>query len=314
MMVQSFDRALIERWLNEVHRIFHETQQVLSHCILTPNCLLQGMICKWCKDHNVDEIHDDRVTNAHRHRMRSLLYKLFLSLPEQKKSRKRPLLFRMLFADAEAIHLLLSPLSPGTPSVELELHEDLITTLLNLSIHDDNKRALAKNEKVVSLIVDSLKMGTVQTRSNATAEVFSMSSIYSNRHILGKSEAIKYLVDLLDEGHPLSMNDAASALFKLCLACENKARTVREGAVQVILGKIVDKVMVDELVSLLVLLAKHSKAVEALVSHGVVLYLLDIVKETTSERVKENCVGILCTVCCNHREKMLKYDKTSRII
>nr|KYP45273.1 U-box domain-containing protein 9 [Cajanus cajan] len=220
----------------------------------------------------------------------------------------------MLFADAEAIHLLLSPLSPGTPSVELELHEDLITTLLNLSIHDDNKRALAKNEKVVSLIVDSLKMGTVQTRSNATAEVFSMSSIYSNRHILGKSEAIKYLVDLLDEGHPLSMNDAASALFKLCLACENKARTVREGAVQVILGKIVDKVMVDELVSLLVLLAKHSKAVEALVSHGVVLYLLDIVKETTSERVKENCVGILCTVCCNHREKMLKYDKTSRII
>ncbi|XP_020236844.1 U-box domain-containing protein 9 [Cajanus cajan] len=201
----------------------------------------------------------------------------------------------MLFADAEAIHLLLSPLSPGTPSVELELHEDLITTLLNLSIHDDNKRALAKNEKVVSLIVDSLKMGTVQTRSNATAEVFSMSSIYSNRHILGKSEAIKYLVDLLDEGHPLSMNDAASALFKLCLACENKARTVREGAVQVILGKIVDKVMVDELVSLLVLLAKHSKAVEALVSHGVVLYLLDIVKETTSERVKENCVGILCT-------------------
>nr|KYP45275.1 U-box domain-containing protein 9 [Cajanus cajan] len=64
-------------------------------------------------------------------------------------------------------------------------------------------------------------MRTVQTRSNLVAAVFSMSAIDS-----GKYGAIKYLVELLDEGHPLSMNDAASALFKLCLAYENKARTV----------------------------------------------------------------------------------------
>jgi len=43
------------------------------------------------------------------------------------------------------------------------------------------------------------------------------------------------------------MKDATSAIFILCIAHEKKARTVREGAVQVILSKIImDRVLVDE--------------------------------------------------------------------
>nr|KYP74584.1 U-box domain-containing protein 9 [Cajanus cajan] len=191
------------------------------------------MICKWCKDHNVDppkpvwdEIHYDRVTDACLYAFLTLQ-----ALPSRaKKSCKRPL-----------------PVSKAKPRVPNALHRG--------------------------------------GRSDSPFADYKVSG------------------GLVRRGHPSSMDDAASALFKLCLAYENKARTVREGAVQVILGKIVDKVMVDELVSLLALLAKHSKAVEALVSHGAVPYLLNIVKETTSERVKKNCIGILCTVCCNHREK-----------
>ncbi|RDX86538.1 U-box domain-containing protein 9, partial [Mucuna pruriens] len=313
---QTFDRAFIERWLNEVHRICPQTKQVLSHAILTPNCLVHGMITKWCKEHGVElpkpvwDIYDEQVTDAHRQRLRSLLYKLSLSLSEQKEAAKelrhlakRMPAFRTLFRNTEVLHLLVSPLLGGTASVDPELHEDLITTLLNLSINEDNKKVFGENEEVLSLLIDSLKSGNLNSRGNAAATIFSLSAIDSNKEVIGKSGAIKYLVDLLEEGHPSVTKDAASALFKLCCVHENKGRTVREGAVQVILNKIIGHFLVDELLALLALLSTHSKAIEALVSHGAVPFLFDILRENASERVDENCVAILCTICFNDRDK-----------
>lgn len=274
------------------------------------------MISQWCNDNNISlpnpvwEIHPQQLSYAHKHRLDSLLYKLSLSLPEQKHAAKelRHLskhtpAFRTLFTDPETIYLFLAPLSPGPASVDSELHEDLITTILNLSIDEDNKKIFAEDKIVISILIESLKTGTTQARSNAAAAIFSMSALDSNKLIIGKSGAIKYLVDLLEEGNPNTMKDAASALFKLCFAHENKGRTVREGAVQVILGKIVDHVLVDELLALLALLSTHPKAVEALVNHGAVPFLLEILKESASERVNENCVAILSMICFSDREK-----------
>lgn len=325
MLLQTYDRPFIQRWLNEVHRICPQTQQVLSHSILTPNYLVHDMISKWCKEHGVDlqrpvgDIDDGEVTDAHRYRLCSLLRKLSLSLLDQKEAArelrqlsKRMPSFRTLFGEPEVIQQLLSPLSAGTASVDPELHEDLITTVLNLSINDNNKRVFAEDERVISLLIDSLKYsGTIQTRSNAAAAIFSLSALESNKHIIGKSGAIKYLVDLLEEGHPSAMKDAASAIFNLCIAHENKARTVREGATQVILGKIMDHVLVDELLALLALLSTHSKAVEALGNHGAVPFLLELLRESISERSKENCVAVLCTIFFNDktRRKEIKDDE-----
>ncbi|KAH1229879.1 U-box domain-containing protein 9 [Glycine max] len=122
----------------------------------------------------------------------------------------------------------------------------------------------------------------------------------------GQIWSYQILVDLLEEGNPPTMKDDASALSRLCYMHENKGRIVREGAVQVILKKIVDHALVDELLALLPLLSTHPKAVEALVNHDVVPFLLDILREkenTTSECVKENCVAILYIINFNNREK-----------
>ncbi|KAJ1409315.1 Zinc finger, RING/FYVE/PHD-type [Sesbania bispinosa] len=316
---QTYDRPFIQRWLNEVHRICPQTKQVLSHSILTPNCLVRGMISQWCKEHGIElpktvgiwDIDDGEVTDAHRHRLCSLLHTLSLpSVFDQKEAAKelrqlskRMPSFRTLFGKPEVIQELLSPLSAGTICIDPELHEDLITTLLNLSINEDNKKVLAEDEKVISLLIDSLKSGTTQTRSNAAAAFFSLSALESNKLIIGKSGAIKYLVDLLEDGHPSAVKDAASAIFNLCMAHENKGRTVREGAIQVILSKIMDHVLVDELLALLALLSTHSKAVEALGNHGAVPFLLDMIRESKSERSKENCVAILYTIFFNDRTK-----------
>ncbi|KAL5068539.1 hypothetical protein RYX36_019426 [Vicia faba] len=315
---QTYDRPFIQNWLNEVHRDCPQTQHVLSHSILSPNYLVQDMISRWCKEHGVElpmpvgDIDNGEPTEAHKYRLRSLLHKLSLSALEQKEAARELRLlakqmppFRTLFGDSEVIKKLLSPLSQGMACIDPELHEDLITAVLNLSIDDNNKRLFVEDEKLITFIIDSLKSGTVQTRSNAAAAIFSLSALDINKQIIGKTGAIKYLVDLLEKGHPSSTKDAASALFNLCIAHENKARTVREGVVQVILSKIiVDRVLVDEFLALLALLSSHSKAVAALGSHGAVPFFMDILRDSSiSDRSKENCVAILYIIFFNDKTK-----------
>ncbi|KAK7285847.1 hypothetical protein RJT34_20630 [Clitoria ternatea] len=314
---QTYDRPFIERWLNEGHRTCPQTQQVLSHSILIPNYLVRDMISHWCRDRGIHlpmpaGNSDELVASADRDRLNSLLRKLSLSPSDQKQAAKELRLLtkrmpsiRTHFAEStNLVSQLVSPLLSGTGSNDPDLYEDLITTVLNLSIHDDNKKAFAEDPTVITLLIDALKSGTLQTRSNAAAAVFTLSALDSNKHIIGKSGAIKHLLDLLDEGQPLAMKDAASAIFNLCLVHENKGRTVREGAVQVILNKMMDHILVDELLAILALLASHPKAIEEMGDLGAVPLLLGIIRESTSERSKENCVAVLYTICFSDRTKL----------
>jgi hypothetical protein len=276
------------------------------------------MISRWCKEHGIElpmpigDIDNGEVNEVHKFRLHSLLHKLSLPMLDQKEAArelrllsKRMPSFRTLFGDSEVIQKLLTPFSPGMACIDPELQEDLITAVLNLSIDEKNKRVFAEDEKLIAFIIDSLKSGTIQTRSNAAAAILSLSALDVNKHIIGKTGAIKYLVDLLENGHPSAMKDAASAIFNLCIAHENKAKTVREGAIQVILSKIiVDHVLVDELLALLALLSSHSKAVEALGSHGTVPFLMDILRDNSvSDWSKENCVSILYIIFFNDKTK-----------
>lgn len=314
---QTYDRKFIQRWLNDGHRTCPQTQQVLSHTILTPNLLVRDMISQWCKEHGIElpkpvqGIDDEVVTDADRNYLSSLLNKMSQSLSDQKEAAKELRLrtkkmpsFRALFGEStNAIPQLLNPISPGRADAQPDLQEDLITTVLNLSIHDNNKRLMAENPLVIPLLIDSLKSGTIQTRSNAAAALFTLSALDSNKLIIGKSGALKPLIDLLDEGHPLAMKDVASAIFNLCIVHENKGRAVSEGAVKVILKKIMDGVLVDELLTILAMLSSHQKAIEEMGELGAVSCLLSIIRESTCERNKENCVAILYTICINDRTK-----------
>ena len=316
-MLQTYDRPFIQRWLNQGHRTCPQTQEVLSHSILTPNCLVLDMISQWCKEHGIElpkpvlDIDKEVLTEADRNHLNSLLSKLSLSVSDQREAAKelRQLTkqmpsFRTLFSESnDVIPQLLSPLSRHTADIPPDLHEDLVTTILNLSIHDDNKKIFAEHPIVIPVLIDSLKSGTIQTRSNAAAAIFTLSALDSNKHIIGKSGVIKYLIVLLGEGHLLAMKDAASAIFNLCLVHENRGRTVQEGAVQVIVNKIMEHILVDELLAILALLSNHPNAVAEMGDLGSVPMLLGIIRESTSERSKENCVAILYTICLCDRTK-----------
>lgn len=277
------------------------------------------MISRWCNSHGIklpdsdQSINEEGLTEADRDHFLALLGKMSSTLSEQKESAKELRLltkrmpsFRALFGESlDAIPRLLSPLSQSKCKTEVhpDLQEDIITTVLNLSIHDNNKKLVAETPMVIPLLIDALKSGTIETRSNAAAALFTLSALDSNKALIGKSGALKPLIDLLDEGHPLAMKDVASAIFNICILHENKVRAVRDGAVPVILEKIVSRVHIDELLSILAMLSTNQKAIEEMGELDAVPCLLSIIRETSCARNKENCIAILYTICFSDRSK-----------
>lgn len=326
---QTYDRPFIQKWLKSGNRTCPRTQQVLTHTILTPNQLIREMIQQWCKNHGItlseslQHSSEEGLMEVDRDHFLSLLGKMSSTLQNQKEAAKelRQLTkkipsFRALFGESvNAVPQLLSPLSQSKclSEVHPDLQEDVITTLLNLSIHDNNKKLVAETPEVIPLLMDALRSGTIETRSNAAAALFTLSAVDSNKSFIGKSGALKPLVDLLDEGHPLAMKDVASAIFNICIIHDNKARAVGDGAVRVILKKITSRIHVDELLSILAMLSTNQKAVEEIGELGGVSCLLSLMRETSCDRNKENCVAILHTICFSDRSKwseMREEDKT----
>lgn len=323
---QTYDRPLIQKWLKAGHRICPITQQVLSHSLLTPNYLVREMISQWCESRGIENldpggyVNEEGATEADRDYFSSLIDKMSKSIGEQKAAAKELRLltkrmpaFRALFGEStEAIPKLIKPLvqrrgsfsSGSNEMTHHDLQEDLITTLLNISIHDSNKKLVAETPMVLTLLVNALQCGTPETRSNAAAALFTLSALDSNKVLIGKSGALKPLIELLDEGHSMAVKDAASAIFNLCIIQENKARAVREGAVKVILKKIKNGVHIDELLAIQAMLSTHQRAVEELAELGAVPCLLSIMRESSCARNKENCIAILYTICINDRTKL----------
>ncbi|KAJ0611733.1 putative U box domain, armadillo-like helical, Zinc finger, RING/FYVE/PHD-type [Helianthus annuus] len=324
---KTYDRVSIQKWLSGGNRTCPETGQVLSHTVLTPNHLVRDMIAQWCKNHRVRALNspgpnpgnpvqyldEQGLTEADRKHFRSLLKKLSLSdsISEKKEAarmlrsltKKNPA-FRGFFGECStAIPELISPLSEMKNGVDPNLCEDVITTLLNVSIHESNKKPVVETVNVVPVLLDALRLGTIETRTNAAATLFTLSALDSNKLVIGKAGGLRPLIELLEEGHALAMKDAASAIFNLCIVHENKTRAVRDGAVSVLLDKINHRILVDELVAILAMLSSNQKAVEEMCDLGAVSCLFSVIRETTCARNKENCIAILYAICFSDRTK-----------
>ncbi|CAL0328192.1 unnamed protein product [Lupinus luteus] len=319
---QTYDRPFIQKWLSAGNRTCPSTQHVLSHTVLTPNHLIRQMIEQWSKKQGIELSNnfsygdEEGITEADRDHFLCLLKKMSSGISDQKAAAKELRLltkkhpcFRLLFCDfVDAIPRLLKPIcghgSDSFSSIHPDLQEDVITILLNISIHDNNKKLVAETPMVIPILMKALRSGTTETRSNAAAALFTLSALDSNKELIGKSGALKPLIDLLEEGHPLAMKDVASAIFTLCVMQENKSRAVKDGAVRVIVRKIKDRLHIDELLAILALLSSHRRAIQDIGDLGAVPSLLSIIRESSCERNKENCVAILQTLCLYDRSKL----------
>ncbi|XP_042473644.1 U-box domain-containing protein 9-like isoform X2 [Zingiber officinale] len=312
-----------QEWFSSGNRTCPQTQQVLSDFTLTPNHLVRSMISQWRIEHGLtlppqDHEQGGLITRKERNALRRILDKISSSsnIPEQKQAvRELRLLtkqngsFRALVGEnPDAISHLVSVLSVPGLNCDLQVQEDAVTTMLNLSIHESNKKIVGDNPQAVALLIEALRTGNMETRSNSAAALFSLSALESNKVKIVKMGAMKPLVELLEQGSHSAKKDAGSAIFNLCISHENRAGALMEGVVGVLLKSIADQSLVDESLAILALLSRDQEAVEEIAENGGVASMLSLVKDSDRTRNKqnnkENAAAILFAICMHDRTKL----------
>ncbi|KAF9595133.1 hypothetical protein IFM89_037233 [Coptis chinensis] len=102
---------------------------------------------------------------------------------------------RVIIAHCGAIPPLISLLY----SVEKLTQEHAVTTLLNLSINENNKNMITEAGAIEPLI-HVLKSGNAGAKENGAATLFSLSVLEEYKMKIGRSVTVKALGDLLESG------------------------------------------------------------------------------------------------------------------
>uniref|UniRef100_A0A2P2Q5U4 RING-type E3 ubiquitin transferase n=1 Tax=Rhizophora mucronata TaxID=61149 RepID=A0A2P2Q5U4_RHIMU len=310
---QTYERSYIQRWIDAGNTTCPKTQQKLENLTLTPNFVLRSLITEWRAKHKMQQskgIENGRLKRSDGSfcdvsqdmvAIHALVQKLSSQSIEEHRAAvseirllsKRCTDNRILIAEEGAIPVLVNLLA----SEDLSIQENAVTSILNLSIYENNKELIMLAHAIPS-IVQILRAGSVEARENAAATLFSLSLSDENKIIIGASGAIPALVELLENGSPRGKKDAATALFNLCIYQGNKGRAVRAGIVKALLKMLTDLTngMVDEALTILSVLASNQEAKVAIVKASTIPVLIDLLR-TGQPRSKENAAAILLSLC-----------------
>ncbi|KAF7808772.1 U-box domain-containing protein 11-like [Senna tora] len=327
---QTYERSYIQRWIDGGNTTCPKTQQKLQNLTLTPNYVLRSLITQWCTEHNIEQ--PTGLTNGKIKRsdgsfrdvtgdiaaIGALVRKLSSRAIEERRAAvteirslsKRSTDNRILIAEAGAIPVLVNLLT----SEDVQTQENAVTSILNLSIYENNKGLIMLAGAIPS-IVQILRAGTMEARENAAATLFSLSLADENKIIIGASGAIPALVELLQNGSPRGKKDAATALFNLCIYQGNKGRATRAGIITALLKMLTDssKLMVDEALTIMSVLASHQEAKVAIVKASTIPVLIDLLR-TGLPRNKENAAAILLALCKRDSENLACISRLGAVI
>ncbi|KAI3467004.1 hypothetical protein Pfo_023667 [Paulownia fortunei] len=309
---QTYERSYIQRWIDCGNTTCPKTQQKLQHLTLTPNYVLRSLISQWCVKHKIEQptaLMKGRIKKSDGSfrdvtgdiaAIEALVRKLSsrsveecrAAVAEIRSLSKRSTDNRILLAEAGAIPILVNLLT----SDDGQIQNNAVTSILNLSIYDNNKGLIMLANAIPS-IVQVLRAGSTEAKENAAATLFSLSLADENKIIIGASGAIPALVDLLQNGSSRGKKDAATALFNLCIYQGNKGRAVRAGIITALLKMLTDSnsCMVDEALTILSVLASHQEAKLAIVKASTIPVLIDLLR-TGLPRNKENAAAILLSL------------------
>ncbi|XP_010521828.1 PREDICTED: U-box domain-containing protein 12 [Tarenaya hassleriana] len=320
---QTYERACIEKWLEEGHLTCPKTQQTLTSTAVTPNYVLRSLIAQWCEANGIEPPKrpsrsqpskaSSSASPADRNKIEEILHKLGSQNPEEQRSAageirllaKRSTDNRIAIAAAGAIPLLVKLLS--TPDSRTQEHA--VTALLNLSICEANKGRIVTSGAVPG-IVQVLRRGSMEARENAAATLFSLSVMDENKVTIGSLGAIPPLVTLLSEGTQRGKKDAATALFNLCIFQGNKGKAVRAGLVPELMRLLTepDGGMVDEALAILAILSSHPEGKVAIGSANAVPVLVEFIRNGLA-RNKENAAAVLVHLCSWDQSHLVEVQK-----
>lgn len=301
---QTYERESIERWLNSKHRTCPKTGQTLQHLSLAPNFALRNLILQWCEKNNVELPKKDNPARQSEKSSSELMDEISslvqaLSLTQLDEQRDATMRLRMLSKESPENRILIAN-NGGIPILiqqlchpDLKIQEHTVTALLNLSIDETNKRLIAR-EGAIPAMIDILQTGTDEAKENSAAALFSLSMLDENKVLVGAMNGIPSLVYLLQNGTTRGKKDAATALFNLCLNKTNKSRAIEAGIFPPLLHLLEEKSlgMVDEALSILLLLASHPEGQIELGKRVFVEKLVEIMRDGTAKN-KECATSVL---------------------
>jgi hypothetical protein len=326
---QTYDRTPITKWIQAGHSTCPKTGQKLSHTNLISNYALRSLISQWCEDNNVpfenegsshkkkgvgiQHIHSTGASlEAMKLTATFLIQKLATGNDHVKKQVARELRLlskagaenRTCIAEAGGIPLLLPLLS----SSDAKAQEHAVTTLLNLSIVDENKIKIVAADHALDLIIEVLKSGhTMEARENAAAALFSLSVSDEVKVQIGsKFDAIPSLVTLLREGSgPRGKKDAATALFNLAVYHGNKTKIIAAGAVPSLVALLADEspAVADACAAVLALLSTLPEGIDAIRDAAAISILVTLLRHGTPKG-REYASSVLLALC-RTREKAI---------
>lgn len=204
---------------------------------------------------------------------------------------------RLAVADAGGIEALL----PLLQSVDSDMQENAITTLLNLSVNPQVRVRITQTEGALDGILELLSTGqSAEAKENSAATVFSLLIVEDYREVVGKHPlAIPALLSLLRTAPThRGRKDAIKGLFHLSLHDANKPRVVAEGGVQLLVSTMLQRrsALVDESLSVLAVLASCEEGAMAVMNAAILPTLVELLC-TGAPRTRENALAVLLALC-----------------
>ncbi|KAB2096411.1 hypothetical protein ES319_A01G107000v1 [Gossypium barbadense] len=287
---QTFERESIQKWFDSNNRTCPKTRQTLAHLSVAPNYALKNLITQWCEKNNFhlpkkeDQASSRKFFVDHEDEISCLVEQLSSSqLEVQRKAVKNIRVLskenpetRVLIAKHGAIPRLVKLLSYPDSKIQ----EHAVTALLNLSIDESNKR-LITDEHAIPAIIEVLQNGSMESKENSAAALFSLSMLDENKVTIALENGIPPLVDLLQNG------TIRGIVPPLMLLLEDKK-----------LG------MVDEALSILLLLATHAEGRHEMGQLSFIQTLVDIIKDGTPKN-KECATSVLLELSSNNYSHIL---------
>lgn len=324
---QTYDRPCIQRWLDAGHRTCPKTKQFLVDIKLIPNYALRSLIYQWAQANGVDlkkpaEPYTSPLTPSYGvaereglMRLKVLVEGLVKSLSSTAVHTRRDAIkninnlakegkeTRTCIVEAGGIARILSLISCGDSQVE----EDVVGTLLDLSMDDENKVGLVA-EGAVDAIVQALKVGSMDTRIKAAATLTSLALVDVNKATIGsRPDAIPALVKLLAEGNLRGKKESISALCGLCMYHDNKSRAVSAGVVSLLLSLLMvgGSEPADHVLTLLDFLSTSVEGRLAIIREPALPTLVRLLRSGTT-RSKEHAAAVLWSLCSNSKKYTLQ--------
>jgi hypothetical protein len=299
--LQTYERRSIKKWLDAGQRTCPKTQQPLAHLSLAPNFAVKNLILQWCEKNKVEIQKGESEPVAEQEDRKEDIPKLVkdLSSVHLDVQRKAAEKIRALSKENPENRALVIE-NGGLPALislvsypDKKIQENTVTALLNLSIDEASKVLIAKGG-ALPLIIEVLKNGSIEGQENSAATLFSLSMIDENKAAIGVLGGIAPLVDLLRDGTIRGKKDAATALFNLILNHPNKFRAIEAGIMAALLKILGDKKldMIDEALSIFLLLASHPGCRSEVGTTSFVEILVQITKEGTPKN-KECALSVL---------------------